>query len=157
MGLGTLILLWSLLGCSGSTQVKGSLDDTTEPGVVLADAGLIFGRNTQDSSAAGWRIGKAGLQRLEPDTQGTVVAADTTSAGVAIVVAQKNGTQPQLWTWSSSGWAQGPSIPHGPIHQLLVASDGALWTEGDDGVSAEIRVHLGYNTSYFLTIFLTIF
>ena len=128
------MMMWSLLGCFGTGEVKPSLDSTTEPKVVLADAGLIFGVNKEDNSAAGWRLDESGLQRFEPKTQGTVVAGATTAEGVAVVVAQKNRTQPQLWTWSSTGWEQGPAIPHGKVSQILVASDGALWTEGDSGV-----------------------
>ena len=124
-------MAWSLLGCFGAGDKAVSLDKNTEPTVLLADAGMVFGG---DGSLTGWKVDEKGAKRFSPQGNGSIVAAAQTPTGVAVIAAQKNGTNPQLWTGSEMGWTPGPALSHGTIKQLLVADDGALWTEGSKGV-----------------------
>jgi len=130
-GMSKLIMMWSLLGCFGTGDTAVSLDEDTEPRVVLADAGLVFGG---DGSLSGWKVDAKSVQRFTPTGDGIIVAAASIPNGVAVISKQSNGTTLQLWTESNPTWTEGAALSHGPINQLLVAQDGALWTEGDKGV-----------------------
>ena len=127
-------MVWSVLGCFGKGESTPALEATVEPTVILADAGLIFGQDSADSTMTGWRLTDKGVERFQPTGPGSIVAAATTQDGVVAVAAQQNGASPQLWWSTSEGWTEGEPIAHGPINQLLASPDGALWTEGDGGV-----------------------
>lgn len=128
------MMAWSLFGCFGGGESTPTLESTVELQVVLADAGLVFGQDSADSTMTGWRLTGKRLERFHPAGPGSIVTAATTPDGVVAVAAQKNGTSPQLWWADPAGWTEGEPIAHGPISQLLVGADGALWTEGDGGV-----------------------
>jgi len=127
-----LYLLVSILSACGSESFEVSRG--FEPRVVLADAGIVLGSDNVSAALEGWRVAGSSVRRLTPQGTGSFVAAAPRGEGLVAVAAKKNGAAPQLWSWNGAEWSAGATIPHSSIHQILVASDGALWTEGDRGV-----------------------
>jgi len=138
-----MVWVWGALACTGGPQPVDT-SPSFEPRVVLADGGIVLGGDGAAGTLDGWRIDGSSVHRLTPTGAGSFVAGAPRGDGVVAVAAHTNGSAPQLWTWDGAEWAVGPTIAHGPIHQIIVASDGSFWTEGDRGVHRSIDGGAGW-------------